>query len=445
MRIVTDIEEARRLLTRRAAYAEPVLPPAAAKRTEAIFGEPLSATEAVRRILADVRERGDDAVRDYAKRIDGDDRRELEVPREEWERALSEVPAELADALRTAAGRIRAYAEASMPRSWHDEDAGYGQRTVPIERVGLYVPGGSAAYPSTVLMSVIPAKVAGVPQVVVCTPDPSPATLAAAAVAGAGRLFAIGGAQAIAALAYGTGTVPQVDKICGPGNVFVSIAKREVYGAVDIDGLYGPTETLVIADESADPVIAAADLLAQAEHDELASPVLVATSAAVAERIAAEVDRQLAGLDRRAIASAAVERNGVAVVAGSVGEAIELANAFAPEHLCLLVRDAASYVDAVRNAGGIFVGEHSPEVLGDYVAGPSHVMPTGGTARFASSLGVQTFLRYQPVVRLSEATLTQIGPAAAALARTEGLTAHARAIELRLEGKSALTPPEESR
>ena len=445
MRIITNIEEARRLLTRRPAYAEPVLPPAAAKRTEAIFGEPLSATEAVRRILADVRERGDDAVRDYAKRIDGDDRRDLEVPREEWEQALREIPAELAGALRTAATRIRAYAEASMPRSWHDEDAGYGQRTVPIERVGLYVPGGSAAYPSTVLMSVIPAKVAGVPEVVVCTPDPSPATLAAAAVAGAHRLFAIGGAQAIGALAYGTATVPQVDKICGPGNVFVSIAKREVYGAVDIDGLYGPTETLVIADESADPVIAAADLLAQAEHDELASPVLVATDAAVAERIVAEVERQLAGLERRAIASAAVERNGVAVVAGSVGEAIELANAFAPEHLCLLVRNAASYVDAVRNAGGIFVGEHSPEVLGDYVAGPSHVMPTGGTARFASSLGVHTFLKYQPIVRLSEATLTQIGPAAAALARTEGLTAHARAVELRLEGQSALRPPQDSR
>lgn len=445
MRIVTDIDEARRLLTRRAAYAEPVLPPAAAKRTEAIFGEPLSATEAVRRILTGVRERGDDAVRDYAKRIDGDDRRELEVSRGEWDKALRELPADIADALRTAAARIRAYAEASMPRSWHDEDAGYGQRTVPIERVGLYVPGGSAAYPSTVLMSAIPAKVAGVPEIVVCTPDPSPATLAAAAVAGADRLFAVGGAQAIAALAYGTATVPQVDKICGPGNVFVSIAKREVYGQVDIDGLYGPTETMVIADETADPVIAAADLLAQAEHDELASPVLVATAAAVAERIAAEVDRQLAGLDRRAIASAAVERNGVAVVAGSVGEAIELANAFAPEHLCLLVRDAASYVDAVRNAGGIFVGEHSPEVLGDYVAGPSHVMPTGGTARFASSLGVQTFLRYQPVVQLNEATLTQIGPAAAALARTEGLTAHARAVELRLEGKSALRKPREGR
>ncbi|MCH7482919.1 MAG: histidinol dehydrogenase, partial [Chloroflexi bacterium] len=212
-------------------------------------------------------------------------------------------------------------------------------------------------------------------------------------------------------------------------------------GQVDIDGLYGPTETLVIADESADPVIAAADLLAQAEHDELASPILIATDEGVAERIVAEVGRQLATLDRRAIASAAVEGNGMAVVAGSVEEAIELANAFAPEHLCLLVRDAPSYVDAVRNAGGIFVGDHSAEVLGDYVAGPSHVMPTGGTARFASSLGVHTFLRYQPVVRLSQATLTQIGPAAAALARVEGLTAHARAVELRLEGKSALRTP----
>ena len=441
MRIITDIEEARTLLTRRPAYVEPVLGPAAAKRTEAIFGEPLTATEAVRRILADVRERGDDAVRDYAKRIDGDDRRELEIPQAAWAQALRELPTGVEDAMRVAADRIRAYAEASMPRAWEDEAAGYGLRPVPIERVGLYVPGGSASYPSTVLMSVIPAKVAGVPEVVVCTPDPSAATLAAAALAGADRLFAVGGAQAIGALAYGTDSVPRVDKICGPGNVFVSIAKREVYGQVDIDGLYGPTETVVIADESADPVIAAADLLAQAEHDELASPILIATDEGVAERIVAEVGRQLATLDRRAIASAAVEGNGMAVVAGSVGEAIELANAFAPEHLCLLVRDAPSYVDAVRNAGGIFVGDHSAEVLGDYVAGPSHVMPTGGTARFASSLGVHTFLRYQPVVRLSQATLTQIGPAAAALARVEGLTAHARAVELRLEGKSALRTP----
>ena len=435
MRIITDIDEARRLLTRRPAYEEPTLPPAVAKRTEAIFGEPLTATEAVRRILADVRARGDDAVRDYARRIDGDELPELEVPRADWKRALSSLPSELADALRTAAARIRAYHETSMPQPWRDDEAGYGQRPVPIERVGLYVPGGSAAYPSTVLMSAIPAKVAGVPEVIVCTPAPGPATLAAAHVAGADRLFAIGGAQAIGAMAYGTGSVPRVDKVCGPGNVFVSIAKREVFGEVDIDGLYGPTETMIIVDDTANPVVAAADLLAQAEHDELASPILVATDAATAERVVAEVDRQLASLERRAIASAAVDGNGMAVVVASVEQAIELANAYAPEHLCLLVRDAEKHVDAVRNAGGVFVGEHSPEVLGDYVAGPSHVMPTGGTARFASSLGVHTFLRYQPVVRLSQATLTQIGPSAAALARAEGLTAHAKAVELRLEGE----------
>ena len=437
MRIVTDIDEARALLTRRPAYAEPVLPPAVAKRTEAIFGEKLSATEAVRRILADIREGGDVAVRDYARRIDGAELADLEVPRTHWKAALDQLPTDLVGALHTAAARIRAYHESSMPRSWQDDAAGYGERIVPIERVGLYVPGGTAEYPSTVLMSAVPAKVAGVPEVVLCTPAPSAATLAAAHVAGVDRLFAVGGAQAIAAMAYGTESIPKVDKVCGPGNVFVSIAKREVYGDVDIDGLYGPTETVVIADETADPAIVAADLLAQAEHDELASPILIATDAALAERVSAEVERQLAGLERRQIASAAIEGHGMAVVVDSVEQAIDLANAYAPEHLCLLVRDPESYVDSVSKAGGLFLGEHSPEVLGDYVAGPSHVMPTGGTARFASSLGVHTFLRRMPVVGLSEATLRETGPAAATLARTEGLTAHARAVEMRLEGETS--------
>ncbi|MXW30211.1 MAG: histidinol dehydrogenase, partial [Chloroflexi bacterium] len=403
-------------------------------RTEALFGEPLTATQAVERILADVRASGDAAVGDYANRIDGADLDVLEVPRSVWEAAAQSVGAELQDALSVAAGRIRAFHEAAMPRAWDDTGAGYGLRSVAIERVGLYVPGGSAAYPSTVLMSAIPAKVAGVAEVIVCTPDPSPVTLAAALVAGVDRLFGIGGAQAIAAMAFGTESVPQVDKICGPGNVFVSIAKRLVYGHVDIDGLYGPTETLVIADDTATPEVVAADLLAQAEHDELASPVLVTTSDVVAAAVERELERQVALLEREPIAREALARQGTIVVVDSIEEAATVANAFAPEHLCLLTADPHACVGLIRNAGGIFVGETSPEVMGDYAAGPSHVMPTGATARFASSLGVHTFLKHVPVVSLSSETAREIGPAASALARAEGLTAHARAAELRLEG-----------
>lgn len=434
MRVLRGIDAGLAALTRRPGYEEPELTLAAAKRTEALFGEPLTATKAVERIVADVRATGDSAIRDYARRIDGADLDTLEVPRSTWEDAARSIGAELQDALSVAAGRIRGYHRTAMPGRWEDAGAGYGLRTIAIERVGLYVPGGSAAYPSTVLMSAIPAKVAGVNEVIVCTPDPSPVTLAAALAAGVDRLFGIGGAQAVAAMAFGTESVPQVDKICGPGNVFVSIAKRLVYGHVDIDGLYGPTETLVIADPTASPEIVAADLLAQAEHDELASPVLVTTSDAVATAVERELERQVALLEREPIAREALARQGTIVIVDNITEAAAVANAFAPEHLCLLTADPRACVRLIRNAGGIFVGETSPEVMGDYAAGPSHVMPTGATARFASSLGVHTFLKHVPVVGLSAETAREIGPAASALARAEGLTAHARAAELRLEG-----------
>ncbi len=434
MRVLQGIDAGLAALTRRPGYEEPELTPASAARTEALFGEPLTATQAVERIVADVRAHGDAAIRDYARRIDGANLNAFEVPRSTWGDAAHTIGAELQEAIAVAAGRIRAYHEAAMPRAWDDTDSGYGLRSVAIERVGLYVPGGSAAYPSTVLMSAIPAKVAGVSEVVVCTPDPSPVTLAAALAAGVDRLFGVGGAQAIAAMAFGTESVPQVDKICGPGNVFVSIAKRLVYGHVDIDGLYGPTETLVIADDTATPEVVAADLLAQAEHDELASPVLVTTSEAIADAVERELERQVALLAREPIAREALARQGTIVVVDSIEEAAAVGNAFAPEHLCLLTADPHACVGLIRNAGGIFVGETSPEVMGDYAAGPSHVMPTGATARFASSLGVHTFLKHVPVVGLSAETAREIGPAASALARAEGLTAHARAAELRLEG-----------
>ena len=434
MRVLYGKEAALAALTRTPGYAEPELPPDAAERTARIFGEPLTAAQAAARVVDDARQRGDAAVREWTRRIDGVELGELEVPREAWEAAAREIGAELRDALALAARRIRAFHEASMPAEWSDPEAGYGMRLVPLERAGLYVPGGSAAYPSTALMSAIPARVAGVREIIVCSPNPAPVTLAAALEAGVERLFAIGGAQAIAAMAFGTESVPRVDKICGPGNVFVALAKRQVYGHVDIDGLYGPTETMIIADETADPATAAADLLAQAEHDALASPVLVATSARTMDAVLQEVERQTPELERGAIARAALDGQGAAALVERVEDALEVANAFAPEHLCLLVADAEHHVAGVRNAGGVFVGDSSPEALGDYAAGPSHVMPTGASARFASSLGVHAFLKRVPVVMLPSAVLREIGPAAAAIARAEGLGGHARAATMRLEG-----------
>jgi histidinol dehydrogenase len=309
-----------------------------------------------------------------------------------------------------------------------------------IDRVGMYVPTSpGAVYPSSVLMTAIPAKVAGVAELIMITPAGqdgvvAPLKLAAADIAGVDRVYAAGGAEGIAALAFGTVTVPRVDKIVGPGNIFVTLAKREVFGAVGIDALYGPSETIVIADETADPMLAAADLLAQAEHDELATPILVTVSMEVAEAVGREIERQLRLLEREQIARTAFEARGGAVVVGSVADAVELASEYAPEHLCLLVRDAAAVATKVRNAGGIFVGEDAPESLGDYTAGPSHVMPTSGAARYASPLGVHDFLKVTSVVAVDAATLRAAGPAAAQIARAEGFTAHARSIELRLDG-----------
>jgi histidinol dehydrogenase len=285
-------------------------------------------------------------------------------------------------------------------------------------------------------MTAIPARVAGVDEVVVATP-PAPdgtvpaSTLVAADIAKVDRIFKVGGAQAVAAMAYGTESVPRVDKICGPGNVFVTLAKRQVYGIVGIDGLHGPTETVILADDSASPVLCAADLLAQAEHDEMASAILITTSPRLAGEVDEEVERQLAQLERQAIARQSLERNGAIVVVDNIDEAIELVNLYAPEHLCLAMRDARSYLDRIRHAGGIFI--ESPEALGDYTAGPSHVMPTGRTARFGSPLSVLDFLKVSILVDMDDEALKALGPAAATIARAEGLTAHALSVEIRLE------------
>jgi histidinol dehydrogenase len=306
-----------------------------------------------------------------------------------------------------------------------------------IETVGFYAPGTSPAYPSSVLHTIVPAVVAGVENVVLVSPPGvdgriPDVKLAAAAIAGATRVFCCSGAQAIAALAYGTETVPKVDKIVGPGNIFVTLAKRAVYGDVGIDSIYGPTETVVVADGDADPAICAVDLIAQAEHDELAAPVFITNSQALAERVVDEVEQRLAVLPRGNVARAAFENRGGFIVASSIEEAVGLASDFAPEHLCILSKDARRLGALVKNAGGVFLGDGSPEAIGDYTAGPSHVMPTGGAARFASPLSVQDFLKFSTVIDLSDDSVFDLGPAGATIARAEGLVGHARAIEERL-------------
>ena len=438
MRIVIGAEEGRRTLLRRHPLEEADLPPTVRARTRSVFGADLSAEEAVERILADVRAAGDAAVRRYNRAFDSVQDDALVVGPAERQAAYREVDASLVDALRLAADRIRAFHEAQRAHGPRDfSQGGVGIIVRPIEKVGMYVPGTAAVYPSSVLMTAIPARVAGVRELYMASPvgpdgRVSPLKLVAADIVGVDGVFRASGAQAIAAFAYGTETIPRVDKVCGPGNIFVTLAKRRVFGQVGIDSLYGPTETIVVADESADPAFCAADLLAQAEHDELATPLLLTPSETLAHAVAAEVERQLAEIDRSAVAGAAIEARGGIVVTESVEEAVELANEFAPEHLCLLVKDAGFWRDRVRHAGGLFLGEEAPESLGDYTAGPSHVMPSAGSARFSSPLSVFDFLKFTSVVETDASVLEAVGPAAAAIARAEGFTAHARAIEVRL-------------
>ena len=408
-------------------------------RRPSLASAELAHKDAVEKILTDVRQRGDAALKELAKKFDGVSLKNLAVTDDEIAAAYKNVDQSLIDALNLAAERIRAFHLTQLRYSVKEfMEEGVGQIVNPIERVGVYAPGGTASYPSTVLMTVIPARVAGVKEITVVTPPGKggsvpPATLVAADIAGADSIFKVGGAGAIAALAYGTASIQKVDKICGPGNIFVTIAKRLVYGEVDIDGLAGPTETIVIADDSASPAHCALDLLAQAEHDILSSAIMITTSEKLASAVNKEVERQLKKLERADIANRSLKERGYIVIVDDMEQAIELANQYAPEHLSLMMRDAALYAEGVRNAGGIFIGDSSPEVLGDYVAGPSHVMPTGGSARFNSPLNVNDFLKITSVVALVDDDLDTLGPAASKIARSEGLTAHARAAEIRLE------------
>lgn len=440
LRVIHSIEEGRDFLLRHRRLEETTLPPRVQESVARIFGAPLTAPEVVDRILRDVRERGDEALVHYERAIDGATLDRLAVTPEEFATARAAVPADVVAALEFARERIEHFHRRQFRTSWihYDEDGALGQILRPIDRVGIYTPAGRAPYPSSLLMSAVPAQVAGVEEMVVCAPPGpdgaiSPLILVAAEIAGLRRVFKLGGAQAIGAMAYGSASVPRVDKIIGPGNIFVVLAKRRVYGEVDIDQLPGPTETLLIADASASPALCAADLLAQAEHDPLASAILITTSAALAAAVEEQLAEQLPLLERAAIAGESLAANGAIVVVDDLDEAFALANAYAPEHLCLLLADAWEHLDRVRHAGGVFVGDSSPEVLGDYTAGPSHVMPTGQTARFSSPINVEEFIKVISVIGLNRRGLARLGPAAARLARAEGLTAHARAVERRLD------------
>jgi histidinol dehydrogenase len=403
------------------------------------FGREMSPEEVVAKILSDVKTRGDTAVIDYTARFDRCRVSSLEVKAEQIKAAYNTIEPELLEAFKMASRRIRKFHQEQKELVWRGvEGKEWGQLVRPLDKVGLYAPGGTAALASTVLMIAIPPKVAGVKELILATPpgpDGSvpPLMLAAADIAGVDRVFAMGGAQAIGAMAYGTQSVPKVDKICGPGNSFVVLAKKAVFGQVDIDALQGPSEILVIADESAKAEYCAADLLAQAEHGQLSHAVLLTTSPCLAQEVRKELDQQSLLLPRQQIASESLKNNGVIVILDSIEEAIELANLFAPEHLELVVKNAETYLNRVQNAGCVFLGEYSTEPIGDYIAGPNHSLPTGGTARFSSPLNILDFMKIIDVVKMDRDGVQKLGPAAMLMARAEGLEGHARAIEKRLK------------
>ncbi len=435
-RTITDLDEARRTVLERKPLGSDDVPAPVAARIREVFGADLAPGAVVDRILADVQAEGDAALIRYLRHFDGAAPDPLEVSAAELAAAQREIDPALLDVLRHAAARIAAYHERQRRNSWLDFETGLGEMVRPLQRVGIYSPGTDRVYPSSVLMSAVPAQVAGVAEIILatpCRPDGSvhPLKLAAAAVAGVHRVFKISGAQAVAALAYGTEHVPKVDKILGPGNIFVILAKQKVYGQVGIDQLPGPTETLIVADAAADPAEAAADLLAQAEHDFLATPILITDSAALAAQVEHELAVQLAALPRQEEAAYSLQHNGGIVVVDDLATAVDLASEYAPEHLCLLTQEPWQWVGKVRNAGGVFVGSASPEVLGDYVAGPSHIMPVGGTARFSSPLTVNEFYKTTSVVALDPTAAAAIAEPAAALAEAEGFFAHAAAARRR--------------
>ncbi len=401
-----------------------------------------SVNQRVLEIIAAVRSRGDAALVEFTQRFDGVDAQtmaELILPRERLELALTRITVEQRAALEQAAERVRSYHEKQKQDSWQYTEADgtvLGQQVTPLDRAGLYVPGGKAAYPSSVLMNAIPAKVAGVPEVVMVVPTPrgelNELVLAAACVAGVDRVFTIGGAQAVAALAYGTESVPRVDKIVGPGNIYVATAKRHVFGQVGIDMIAGPSEILVVCDGQTDPDWIAMDLFSQAEHDEDAQSILVSPDAAFLEQVAASIEKLLPGMERAEIIRTSLQGRGALIQVADMAQAIEVANRIAPEHLELSVANPEQYLAQIRHAGAIFMGRYTAEALGDYCAGPNHVLPTSGTARFSSPLGVYDFQKRSSIIHCSAQGASQLGKVASVLARGESLTAHARSAEYRI-------------
>lgn len=435
--------EVERLLTK-AAFDEVELNPKIREGNKKLFGKDMSAAELVRQIVGDVRRDGDKAVINYTKLIDRVDLTSENMMVSEAEFAAAEQAADPAvvASLKKAAENVRRYHEEQKPNSWmtyRDQGSILGQSIIPLDRVGIYVPGGTAAYPSSVIMNAVPAVVAGVREIIMMVPPKNgkinPYVLLAARAAGVEKIYKIGGAQAIAAMAFGTETVPRVDKITGPGNIFVTLAKKEVYGHVDIDMLAGPSEILIVADKTADPVYTAADMLSQAEHDPLASSIVITDDDALAGKVAAEAARQLAELPRREIAQASIDRNGLIVVAEDMMQAIRFANVSAPEHMELLTAQPFQLLPYVRHAGAVFLGAYSPEPLGDYFAGPNHVLPTGGTARYYSVLNVETFMKRTSIISYTQPALAAVSDDIIRLAETEGLQAHANAIRLRRNEK----------
>jgi histidinol dehydrogenase len=403
---------------------------------------PAGVEETVTEIIAAIRAKGDLALFEYTARFD---RLELtassiQVTADELDRALQSIEPEAREALELAAERIAAYHEKQLPETWiskDEPDVQLGQMVRPLDKVGIYVPGGKAAYPSSVLMNAVPAKVAGVGEVIMVVPMPdgeaNPYVLAAAKIARVDRVFRVGGAQAVAALAYGTESIPKVDKITGPGNIYVATAKKQVFGQVDIDMIAGPSEILIINDGSGDPSHLAADLLSQAEHDEIASSILITTDAAMAEKVQAAVAAQLEQLPRAEIARKSVADYGAIIVASNILEAIDFSNSIAPEHLELAVDEPFEILDGIRHGGAVFLGHNTPEAAGDYLAGPNHTLPTGGTARFFSPLGVEDFVKKSSLVYFSREGLERLGDKIVTIAELEGLTAHARSVSIRLK------------
>lgn len=432
--------EAVEKLLKKPAFDQVELNPRIREANKQLFGEDLTAAEIVDKIVGEVRRDGDAAVIKYTRLIDRTEftPEEFAVTEAEYEAAYKEADPQVVESLRKAAENVRRYHQEQKPNSWmtyRDKGSILGQSVIPLDRVGIYVPGGTAAYPSSVIMNAMPAVVAGVKEIIMMVPPKNgkinPYVLVAAKEAGVSKIFKIGGAQAIAAMAFGTETIPRVDKITGPGNIFVTLAKKAVYGHCDIDMLAGPSEILIVADKTADPVYTAADMLSQAEHDMLASSIVITDCAELAEKVAAEAEKQLKVLPREEITRASLDRNGMIIITEDIMQAVELANVSAPEHMEVLTEQPFQLLPYIRHAGAVFLGAYSPEPLGDYFAGPNHVLPTGGTARYYSVLNVETFMKRTSIISYTREQLDAVSDDVIRLAEAEGLQAHANAVKLR--------------